>query len=145
MRRRQPQLMTILMTIPALRPKHALSAVVDHCEYSRLLARQCLLTSPRDPTTGAGVCGAGPKFCGTGCTSQCSWKSECDPGWGIQWSNASTCPLNVCCSGYGFCGTTSDFCGGAVVSSPQCSGKSSDGRTIGYYEGWNGQRACGSK
>ncbi|KAH8896309.1 glycoside hydrolase [Thozetella sp. PMI_491] len=94
-------------------------------------------------STGAGVCGAGPDFCGDGCTSQCTWKSECDPGWGIQWSNASTCPLNVCCSKYGFCGTTSDFCGGAVVSSPECSGKSSDARTIGYYEGWNAQHACG--
>ncbi|EFX05996.1 class 5 chitinase 1 [Grosmannia clavigera kw1407] len=72
--------------------------------------------------TGGGVCGAGPDYCGDKCTSQCSWKSECDPGWGLQWSNASTCPLNVCCSKYGFCGTTSDFCGSAVVSSPQCSG-----------------------
>ncbi|OAA63386.1 class 5 chitinase 1 [Niveomyces insectorum RCEF 264] len=111
------------MTIPARRRRHAKSVAADRC---------------------AGVCGAGPDFCGDKCTSQCSWKSECDPGWGIKWSNASTCPLNVCCSKFGFCGTTSDFCGSAVVSSPQCSGKSSDGRTIGYYEGWNGQHPCGT-
>jgi len=48
---------------------------------------------------------AGPVFCGPGnCTSTCNRKSECDPGWGSQWSNASTCPLKVCCSQYGFCG-----------------------------------------
>ncbi|KAK4465900.1 glycoside hydrolase superfamily [Cladorrhinum samala] len=92
---------------------------------------------------GNGVCGAGPDFCGTGCTSQCDWKSECDPGWGLQWSNATTCPLNVCCSTFGFCGTTSTFCGGQLAPQPQCSGRSSDARTIGYWEGWNAQRPCG--
>ena len=42
-------------------------------------------------------------------------------------------------------GTTSDFCGSKKVASPQCSdGNSINGRTIGYYEGWNYQRKCGS-
>lgn len=36
-----------------------------------------------------------------------------------------------------------DFCLGAVVSKPECSGRSSDAKTIGYYEGWNTQRPCG--
>jgi hypothetical protein len=49
------------------------------------------------------------------------------------------------CSKHGFCGTTVDFCEGNVVPNPQCGGKSSDKRTIGYYEGWNYQRPCGSK
>lgn len=95
---------------------------------------------------GAGTCGLGPDFCGDTCYSSCGYKSECDPGWGIEWSNASTCPLNVCCSQYGFCGTTSDFCGDEVVSSPQCdvSVNSSNARTIGYYEGWNWQHSCGT-
>lgn len=95
---------------------------------------------------GNGVCGLGPDFCGDGCTSTCDYKSECDPGWGIEWSNATTCPLNVCCSDYGFCGTAEDYCHGAVVSSPECdiSAGSSNGRTIGYYEGWNWQRSCGT-
>lgn len=46
----------------------------------------------------------------------------------------------------GFCGTTIDFCNGFTVSSPQCdvSAKSSDARTIGYYEGWNSERECGN-
>jgi len=95
---------------------------------------------------GDGICGLGPKFCGEGCTSTCHYKSECDPGWGIKWSNASACPLNVCCSDYGFCGTDATYCKGEVVSSPQCDPgrNSSHGRTIGYYEGWNWQRPCGT-
>lgn len=32
-----------------------------------------------------------------------------------------------------------------MVPNPQCGGKSSDKRTIGYYEGWNYQRPCGSE
>jgi len=94
---------------------------------------------------GKGVCGLGPKFCGDGCISTCDYKSECDPGWGPKWSNATTCPLKVCCSKFGFCGTTADFCNGAVVSSPQCSTKTADKKLIGYYEGWNLQRPCGRK
>jgi chitinase len=105
---------------------------------------ETLLTlMPGRDETGKGVCGGGPEYCGTGCTSNCKWKSECDPGWGMQWSNASTCPLNVCCSPFGFCGTTKGFCLGAIVSKPECGGRSSDAMTIGYYEGWNQQRSCG--
>lgn len=99
----------------------------------------------RDPTTGKAVCGLGPDFCGKGCISTCDYKSECDPGWGAQWSNASTCPLNVCCSKFGFCGTTPDFCNGVVTPSPQCNTRTADEKLIGYYEGWNMQRPCGSK
>ncbi|KAJ2907324.1 hypothetical protein MKZ38_003180 [Zalerion maritima] len=96
--------------------------------------------------TGAGVCGLGPDFCGEGCTSTCDYKSECDPGWGMEWSNATTCPLNVCCSKFGFCGMTESFCGGPLSAVPQCdsAAKSSDKRTIGYYEGWNLERDCGT-
>ena len=88
----------------------------------------------------------GPTFCGEGCTSECNAKSECDPGWGAEWSNRTTCPLNVCCSTYGFCGTTATFCGGVIAPSPQCSQEqhTSDKRTIGYYEGWNFARPCGN-
>lgn len=45
-----------------------------------------------------------------------------------------------------FVGTTSEFCGGATVVSPNCgNGKSAHTRVIGYYEGWNLQRPCGGK
>jgi chitinase len=112
-----------------------------------------------EPITKKQVCGLGPDYCGDTCISTCDYKSECDPGWGSTWSNAETCPLNVCCSKYGFCGksiqlpwsferrterigTTSDFCGNKTVTKPSCSGTSTSGRTIGYYEGWSTTRAC---
>ncbi|RAL14759.1 chitinase [Aspergillus homomorphus CBS 101889] len=98
---------------------------------------------PIDSTTGIGNCGYGPEFCGKGCSSDCGRKSECDAGWGREWSTASTCPLNVCCSKFGFCGTTPSFCGTATVPSPECNGKSAHKRTVGYYEGWNLEHACG--
>ncbi|KAK3292952.1 glycoside hydrolase superfamily [Chaetomium fimeti] len=102
--------------------------------------------SPTKPCTlGCWICGMGPTFCAAGnCTSECNAKSECDPGWGLEWSQATNCPLNVCCSKFGFCGTSADFCDGKTVSSPECpGGKSADERTIGYYEGWNLGRSCG--
>ncbi|KAL7622471.1 hypothetical protein AAE478_007977 [Parahypoxylon ruwenzoriense] len=113
------------------------------CDKSKPCALGCC--GPLDEK-GIGVCGMGPKFCGDGCTSTCTSKSECDPGWGIQWSNASKCPLNVCCSDYGFCGTDDSFCKGVKVLSPTCdtAAGSSNKRTIGYYEGWNHQRPCGN-
>lgn len=49
-------------------------------------------------------------------------------------------------SKFGFCGTTSEFCGNAKVPEPACGGSSaSSGRVIGYYEGWNLERSCDSK
>ncbi|KAF1812796.1 glycoside hydrolase [Eremomyces bilateralis CBS 781.70] len=116
----------------------------DDLSCSKTKACEIGCCGPPDPTTGLGVCGLGPDFCGTGCQGTCDYKSECDPGWGLDWSNATDCPLNVCCSKFGFCGTTADFCNGKVVVSPECSGRSSDQKTIGYYEGWNLQRTCGT-
>lgn len=86
----------------------------------------------------------GPEFCDSkNCISTCDQKAECDPGgWGPQYVNAETCPLNVCCSKFGFCGTTPEFCGSATVASPSCSGNSATQKTIGYYEGWAIGRSC---
>jgi hypothetical protein len=40
------------------------------------------------------VCGLGPSYCSIeNCTSTCTAKSECDPGWGAQWSTAEKCPV----------------------------------------------------
>lgn len=48
------------------------------------------------------VCGLGPSYCApANCTSSCDQKSDCDPGWGPQWSSSEKCPLNVCCSKFG--------------------------------------------
>lgn len=67
-----------------------------------------------------------------------------------------TCPLNVCCSQFGFCGSTSEFCDPAsqpnpcqsncVLSPPVPPGGSDlkvlDNKVIGYYEAWSARRAC---
>jgi hypothetical protein len=62
-----------------------------------------------------GYCGYGPASCGTNgispndkCWSNCNAKAECG-----QYAKVpnTKCPLNVCCSEFGFCGTTKDFCG----------------------------------
>ncbi|KAJ5735165.1 glycoside hydrolase family 18 protein [Penicillium malachiteum] len=106
----------------------------------------CSATSPCKIgcCSNTGVCGLGPDFCGSDvCISSCDAKSDCDPGWGSEWSTAETCPLNVCCSKFGFCGTTSEFCGNTTVTQPSCSsGTSASNRIIGYYEGWSSTRAC---
>ncbi|KAJ6031531.1 hypothetical protein N7540_002263 [Penicillium herquei] len=103
------------------------------------------------------VCGYGPDYCSsTHCITAgstngtCSQLAECDPGvypgwgdeWGSEYASSENCPLNVCCSEYGFCGTTTDFCGNTSVIEPVCDGTSATQRTIAYYEGWNSERAC---
>lgn len=87
-----------------------------------------------------------PEYCGPGkCINSCDAKAECDPGgWGAQYVQSTSCPLNVCCSKHGFCGTTPEFCGNTVIPNPSCSksGGSASQRTIAYYEGWGVTRPC---
>ncbi|KAH9919518.1 uncharacterized protein B0H18DRAFT_1122441 [Fomitopsis serialis] len=105
----------------------------------------------------SGFCGYGPEFCtpisslGGNCTSNCNAVAECG-----QYAPPvnRTCPLNVCCSQYGFCGTTSDFCGVGCQSDcnpvpptgggDDISGGGATHRRIGYYEGWavSSSRSC---
>lgn len=52
----------------------------------------------------SGYCGYGPAYCGDGCVSNCGAVAECgqfaeDPG--------KPCPLNTCCSEFGFVSTRS--------------------------------------
>ncbi|KAL4860615.1 glycoside hydrolase superfamily [Aspergillus spectabilis] len=63
-------------------------------------------------------------------------------GLGYRARQPTTCPLNVCCSPYGFCGTTDNFCGDETVKRPFCSGKKTLKKVIGYYEGWASGRPC---
>ncbi|KAL1860393.1 hypothetical protein VTK73DRAFT_7375 [Phialemonium thermophilum] len=103
------------------------------------------------------ICGFGPDYCApatcnaaASANGTCNQLAECDPGvfpgwgetWGPQYAAREGCPLNVCCSKFGFCGTTEEFCGDSSVSEPSCSGSSATGRTIGYYEGWALTRPC---
>ncbi|KAI0536383.1 chitinase [Xylaria digitata] len=90
------------------------------------------------------VCGLGPNYCAPeNCTYGCTSKSECDPGWGPSWSERTDCPLNVCCSEFGFCGTTKDFCGDKRPKIPSCpDGTSAGKKMIAYYEGWSTSKVC---
>jgi chitinase len=79
------------------------------------------------------------------CVGDCDRKSDCRHNtWPAGYSTIDQCPLNVCCSKVGFCGTTKDFCGDAKVKRPQCDAKSSRsmGRVVGYYETWGPRRPC---
>ncbi|KAK4183327.1 hypothetical protein QBC35DRAFT_535808 [Podospora australis] len=104
-----------------------------------------------------GNCGFGPDFCDAkncnaalSANGSCAQIAECDAGgypgygalWGSKYAAREICPLNVCCSKFGFCGTTSDFCGSTTWPKPSCGGSSATARTIGYYEGWNQDRPC---
>ncbi|KAK9772778.1 putative chitinase [Seiridium cardinale] len=96
-----------------------------------------------------GLCGYSPTECGSGnCTSNCDAKAQCGQ---YGKSGQQDCPLGVCCSEFGFCGSTSDFCnkgcqvgfgGCGDVKRPTCGGNSIAKRTIGYYESWSNTRAC---
>ncbi|KAI0897338.1 glycosyl hydrolases family 18-domain-containing protein [Annulohypoxylon nitens] len=104
-----------------------------------------------------GQCNYGPKACGTNnispndvCWSNCDAKAECG-----RYSDPPNkeCPLNVCCSSYGFCGTTEEFCKKTDDDETNCQSncdqpgpKDKDGnvqkRIIGYYEAWNYNKSC---
>ncbi|RSL39730.1 hypothetical protein CEP54_016268 [Fusarium duplospermum] len=91
----------------------------------------------------AGFCGFGPDYCASDiCIGNCGAKSECDPGFGGQWANATDCPLNACCSDTGYCGITQEFCGDRKFNKPSCDKNYPVNRVVGYYEGGAATRSC---
>ncbi|KAB8246301.1 hypothetical protein BDV35DRAFT_230595 [Aspergillus flavus] len=79
--------------------------------------------------------------------SNCDARAEC----GKYASTPNTkCPLNTCCSEFGFCGTTSEFCTGKCQSNcvlhPSVPSSHNGGdpfaKVIGYYEGWMSDSKC---
>jgi chitinase len=91
-------------------------------------------------------CGYGPDYCAPEvCVDGCQAKSDCrSTGWPGGYSLFDDCPLNVCCSKFGFCGTTPVFCGASKVQQPQCDAKATSpmARVVGYYESWGPRRQC---
>jgi hypothetical protein len=61
-------------------------------------------------------CGYGLEFCGKGCQGTCNAVAQCGMWSKTDGTGNLTCPLNVCCSPFGFCGTTEDFCGSGCQS-----------------------------
>ncbi|KAL4783534.1 hypothetical protein BJX76DRAFT_368377 [Aspergillus varians] len=99
----------------------------------------------------SGNCGFGDTYCGTtgkspndDCWSNCDAHAEC----GKDAKKPGTkCPLNVCCSEFGFCGTTEEFCSSGCQSNCKQpdSGASSGNvqeRIIGYYEAFKHDKSC---
>lgn len=112
-----------------------------------------------------GYCNYGPDACGPDlgknpspnevCWSNCDAVAECGR---YALPAGKECPLNVCCSSFGFCGMTDEFCKagdgkddddiGCQSNCKQPGSGSSDGdmqsRVIGYYEAWAHDRDCQS-
>ncbi|RSL60097.1 hypothetical protein CEP53_005571 [Fusarium sp. AF-6] len=104
-----------------------------------------------------GVCNYGPEACGTNgkspndkCWSNCDAHAECGR---YAKTPGQKCPLNVCCSRYGFCGMTKDYCKVTDKKEESCqsncaqpgsggSGGNVQKRVIGYYEAWNWKKKC---
>lgn len=74
---------------------------------------------------------------------------------GTSIADLNPCPLNACCSQFGYCGTTAEFCEvtGDVLGVSGCVSNCGRGITnnreppaefisIGYFESWNQDRAC---
>ncbi|ETS88166.1 hypothetical protein PFICI_01994 [Pestalotiopsis fici W106-1] len=105
---------------------------------------------------GNNACGFGPEYCSVdaGCKSNCNATAECGQYAAVA---PGDCPINVCCSKWGFCGTTSDFCGdgcqpnsdgGGCGDAPrpeECTANTnalSYERRIGYYELFAIEHSC---
>ena len=95
-------------------------------------------------------CGRDPSHCAANvCISNCDAKAEC----GIGAADPSLpCPLNVCCSQFGNCGTGDDFCGtGCQNNCGQPSAVNAgvgnvQKLVIGYWEGWSlNSRSCSAR
>ncbi|CBX95390.1 similar to Glycosyl hydrolases family 18 protein [Plenodomus lingam JN3] len=104
-----------------------------------------------------GYCNYGEKYCGTNgqspnevCWSNCDAKAECGRDSKVP---GAKCPLNVCCSKFGFCGMTDEFCDKGTEEDPGCqsnceqpgsggSGGDVQKKVIGYYEAWAHDRKC---
>ncbi|KFX92564.1 hypothetical protein V490_05317 [Pseudogymnoascus sp. VKM F-3557] len=140
---------------PAQVPSELLARGVTDDDYSCNENKPCSNGACCPKATG--YCNYGPEYCGTNgqspndvCWSNCDAHAECGQNALVP---GSPCPLNVCCSQYGFCGMTADFCTRGPTPDIGCqsncdqpgsgsSGGNVQSRVIGYYESWAHDRAC---
>ncbi|KAF6808497.1 Killer toxin subunits alpha/beta 6 [Colletotrichum musicola] len=126
----------------------------DGCGSGLQISQRVCVSSGRPPLPSpdpVAVCG--PAVVGT-----------VDPGDGTPVEELNMCPLNACCSNWGYCGLTEEFCTIARLPSGN-SGTSQPGknsclsncgmemtnngqapaqfRKVGYFQGWNYNRPCG--
>ncbi|KAK0736846.1 glycosyl hydrolases family 18-domain-containing protein [Apiosordaria backusii] len=104
-------------------------------------------------------CNYGEEYCGKSgtspndvCWSNCHAKADCGINAAVP---GKKCPLNVCCSRWGFCGMEPDFCAkgkddengptGCQSNCEQPGPKHKAGgqdKVIGYYEAWRHDSVC---
>ncbi|KAF1914807.1 hypothetical protein BDU57DRAFT_549890 [Ampelomyces quisqualis] len=104
-----------------------------------------------------GQCGYRPEHCSPSdpktCVANCDAKAPCGE---FSADGKTVCPLNACCSPFGFCGTSNVFCrdtaasggdslclGGncGAIDAPSCGKNSgSASRRVAYYQSWNSRR-----
>lgn len=130
----------------------------------QFLYHRLTLASRHNMFTSLRSLGLGLLFCNPALALLRDWPNNASPFFSIRETNASatttecghkaapgneTCPLNVCCTECGNCGTTMDFCSKGCQNNcdqPQLStcamNSSSLVRTVGYYESWANTRRC---
>jgi chitinase len=139
---------------PEINQGLALTPEPQHANPARLLLRQAPADQPYTcsatvPCTDGSCCDASSNSCGRDaihcapnvCVSGCDAKASCG-SWAAN--PGQTCPLNVCCSKFGFCGIGDEFCGDGCQSNCGSPGlvttSGFDGNVtntvIGYWEGW---------
>ncbi|KAF2845251.1 glycoside hydrolase family 18 protein, partial [Plenodomus tracheiphilus IPT5] len=105
-----------------------------------------------------GLCGYRPEHCRLSspvtCVANCNATAPCGE---FSAGGSTTCPLNLCCSYFGFCGASEPFCNAQVHTQtgldapcqgncggtqiPSCGKESGTAsRRIAYYETWNSRR-----
>ncbi|KAJ4261803.1 hypothetical protein NW757_000075 [Fusarium falciforme] len=117
--------------------------------FRRQSQRQCDRATPCPDgscCSNKGRYGYGDDICGPKvCVSNCEATALCGKD---SLGGKVKCPLNVCCSAYGYCGVENDFCEGAgkdapcqkgfgscnKIDPPSCGGRSAFARSIGYYQ-----------
>lgn len=81
-------------------------------------------------------CAYGPDYCAAGiCVGNCNAQSNCDPGYGPERAKSPKSLLYVCCSKWGYHGTTPDFYADTKVKRPSCPAIGQViNHVVGYYE-----------
>jgi hypothetical protein len=135
-------------TVDAVEAIHALSEAAATATVS--LCYDCVYNLL---THFAGQCGYRPEHCSQSgpkqCVADCDAKAPCGE---FSADGKTSCPLNVCCSHMGFCGTSDLFCDDmstmgdgspclgdncSPVVAPSCGkGSGTASRRVAYYQSW---------
>ena len=91
--------------VPQYVETSSLKGLRDISSNATLVRRDDYSCGPKNPCSngaccgGSGYCGYGSTYCGAGCISNCDATAECGKDAKVP---GTECPLNTCCSQYGF-------------------------------------------